>query len=243
MSTRKSNIKYISKDEIYAPAKMGDEIYTGYLISNYGRLYSEKSDKMLTPKIKKGRRIQYKLYSNGKEKDLSANRLVAYAFVKNPKPDEFNVVHHVDGNPLNNKWDNLIWCTQKHNLNVGTVQKKRAKTMSRAVVQRNVDGIIVAKYSGMTTAARKTGIPLNTIFKACKDGKIYNGFYWNYKGKDSIKRTTGRKQVNQYDGDGNIIASYNSIREVARQFDVGVGSAYNWCKKDNLYMGSYWKYA
>ena len=37
------------------------------------------------------------------------HRLVAKAFVKNPRPDIFNMVDHIDGNPSNNHYTNLRW--------------------------------------------------------------------------------------------------------------------------------------
>ena len=43
------------------------------------------------------------------------HRLVAHAFVHNPRPDIFVEVDHIDGNPKNNDFLNLRWLT--HQLN------------------------------------------------------------------------------------------------------------------------------
>lgn len=239
----KKDVALIAEDEVFKPVVIDGEVYHGYWISSYGRCYSEKSGKFIKQRISKDCRIEYKLYKNGKDRYLYANRLVAFAHVTNPNPEEFNVVHHIDENPLNNKHDNLMWTTQKYNLNVGTVQKRRAKTMSRVVIQLDLDGFLIAKYSSMNEAARQTGLYVATIFRGCNDGEVHKGYYWKYESGNQIKRTGGKKKVEQYNSDGKLIASYDSIRETARQFDVGVGSVYNWCKSDRMYRGFYWKCA
>lgn len=42
------------------------------------------------------------------------HRLVAMTFISNP--DNFKDVNHKDGNKLNNRVDNLEWCTRSYNL-------------------------------------------------------------------------------------------------------------------------------
>ncbi|MGG4591765.1 HNH endonuclease [Pseudomonas aeruginosa] len=46
---------------------------------------------------------------------LPVHRAVALAWVENTNPGEFIVVNHLDGNPINNRWDNLEWTTQSGN--------------------------------------------------------------------------------------------------------------------------------
>ena len=46
-------------------------------------------------------------------KNKSVHRLVAQTFVKNDSGG--NCVNHIDGNKVNNRWDNLEWCSTKEN--------------------------------------------------------------------------------------------------------------------------------
>lgn len=53
------------------------------------------------------------IYKNKKKKTFTIHRLVAKAFIENINNGE--AVNHKDGNKLNNKVDNLEWCTYSEN--------------------------------------------------------------------------------------------------------------------------------
>lgn len=82
-----------------------------YSISKYGNIIDKRTCRQ--------RNIRYNFKGYGKVnldgKDYSVHRLVALAFVPNPNPKKYNIINHIDGNPSNNRWDNLEWCTVAHN--------------------------------------------------------------------------------------------------------------------------------
>lgn len=80
-----------------------------WLINNKGEVYSIAKKCLKNKSInKEGYEI---IYTGGRPRKLSIHRLVGELFVLNPnnKP----ILHHIDGNKLNNNADNLMWVTDK----------------------------------------------------------------------------------------------------------------------------------
>lgn len=87
-----------------------------YEVSNHGRIRNTTTGKVLNPTLQgegKGHR-QLNLYHGKKVKRFRLHRLVAEAFIPNPKG--YRYVLHWDDNPDNNHVDNLRWGTQADNL-------------------------------------------------------------------------------------------------------------------------------
>ena len=69
------------------------------------------------------------LYENGKQKTYFVNRLVAEAFIPNPGNKPY--VSYIDGNPSNNRVDNLTWSTKAEQVAKAKLTlKKKEKSCS-----------------------------------------------------------------------------------------------------------------
>lgn len=133
-----------------------------YQVSNFGRVWSVKSQNYLTPHTHTKGYLQVTMMAkNGKVKMEYVHRLVALAFIDNP--NNLPQVNHKDENKTNNHVENLEWVTCKENINHGTHNERRAE--KRMVVIECID--LEKTFKSMTQASKETGIPLSSISKAC----------------------------------------------------------------------------
>lgn len=86
-----------------------------YQITSFGRVYSTRKKIFLSPHLHKGYyEIKIPIDQNYKHQRKLIHRLVCTHFHLNPlnKPH----VNHKDSNTLNNRADNLEWCTHQENV-------------------------------------------------------------------------------------------------------------------------------
>lgn len=109
-----------------------------YFITEDGDVISVKRGKKILLKKRVNSRGYYcvNLCKNGKYKSICIHRLVGIYFVENN--NGFNVLNHIDGNKLNNRYDNLEWCDQVHNM-------KEASRMGLLKIKRGAESNL---YSG-----------------------------------------------------------------------------------------------
>lgn len=160
-----------------------------YQVSNCGNVktlnYNHTGkERLLKPwKIKSGY-LYVRLYKNGKTKMFQIHRLVAQAFIQNPK--NLSCVNHKDENPSNNLVSNLEWCTQEYNTNYGTRNERVSKTMtngktSKPVLQYSVDGQFIKEWPSVMEIERQLYYSSGHISKCC-NGKLKTsyGYRWSY---------------------------------------------------------------
>ena len=106
-------------EEIWRPCKDYEGLYK---VSNLGRVRScdkyvwngrtncFRKGEIKTLIHRKDGYVAVSLYKDNKGKHVRVHRLVAFAFIKNPKPDIYEHVNHIDCDRTNNRFDNLEWC-------------------------------------------------------------------------------------------------------------------------------------
>jgi hypothetical protein len=195
------------KIKIY-PIKHSTDDLSNYKISEDGKIYSIKSKRFMSNHLING-------YQNVNlnSKMYAVHRLVAMTF--HHTNDYSLFVDHIDANPLNNHKDNLQWLTQKENIN----RNEKDISHPRIVVQKDLNGNIIAEYNSVTEAGEAIGLSRYAVSKAClKVNQTCGGFIFDYKDEAHSHKDidiTNAKLIDGYDNyyvfkDGTI---YNTMRK------------------------------
>ena len=170
-----------------------------YQVSNFGRVRSVshwiyhyksgkafKKGKMINPSHNRKGYSQVSLSKDGVAHHYMVHRLVAEAFIPNPK--HLPQVNHKDEDKTNNRLSNLEWCTVKYNIRYGSGIERQSNghlnhpSLSREVDVYNLDYSYILTCPSAREASRRTGVPDSTIRAICR-GVIQNPskFIFKYK--------------------------------------------------------------
>lgn len=153
--------------------------FENYMVSSLGRIYSKKKKTTMkaTPDSKGYLRISF--YEYGKSHTKKVHRVVAEAFIDNPK--KLPQVNHKDEDKSNNSASNLEWCTNKYNRYYGTAtERTRLANMNCETTSKSVRCIETdTVYPSIREARRQTGAA--NIFYCCIGKRnTSNGYHWEY---------------------------------------------------------------
>ena len=87
---------------------------TVYFVSNTGYIKNTQTGKILSATKTRQGYLRFALWDNGTSKTVAVHRIVAEVYLENP--DNKPVVNHIDGNPSNNRLENLEWSTIGENV-------------------------------------------------------------------------------------------------------------------------------
>jgi len=152
-----------------------------YQVSNLGRVrscdrYSNNhfwKQQILKLRLAKTDNSGYKvcLWNNNKCKYYLVARLVASAFY-----GESNLtVNHIDGNRLNNKVENLEWCSRAENIRKGF--EDGLYTTQKKTILINKETKVIKEFRSMSLASKEmnkdVGYISNNLKKGRKENKTY----------------------------------------------------------------------
>lgn len=182
-----------------------------YMVSSYGRVIGlpkvykrnkgiHKKDYRMLKNVKQQRKglcyFRVSLSKENERKLIYVHRLVAMAFIPNPKNYPF--IDHIDRNGLNNSASNLRWCTQEMNMRNENTKKIHVsalqKTFSKPVVILK-GNLFIRSYKSMS-AAEKDGFRASLISSVCTGkNKTHKGYKWMYL--SDYEKTLINQDVNE----------------------------------------------
>ena len=143
-----------------------------YYVTCFGEVWSTE----FMIKLKGGvNRDGYRQVDLGSVCDVKVHRLVAHHFVPKPKDlvdqwlkEDDLVVNHIDGDKLNNRWDNLEWTTQKGNIEHASINGLMHTTIDDQLLER-IWQYLQAGYSDINIS-KLTDVPATTV-RAIRHGR------------------------------------------------------------------------
>ena len=166
--------------------------YEGYYqVSNLGRVRSlartyttnrctcHIKGKFLKLSLRKEGYYKVNLNKNNKYETMLVHRMVANAFLPNPR--NLPQINHKDEDKKNNHVSNLEWCDAKYNTNYGTCIERMRNSKMKKVAQYDKNGNLIKIWESPTTAYRQANLSYASISSVCLGKrKTYKGYVWKY---------------------------------------------------------------
>lgn len=158
-----------------------DGVETNYVVRDDGTIGNTKANHEVFGTYERNEYRSIQIVVEGKRKSIMVHRLVAEAFCDNP--NNYTIVHHIDGDRNNNKAENLEWVTAKKNSQEAIrkrpyVARKNTQEIELEDNWRQLTEIDANQYIS------RDGRLWNKRFKNIKGGTVRNGY---------IRYTIGKK--------------------------------------------------
>ena len=147
------------------------------------------------------------------------HRIVKLAFHGPPKCDEKWQVHHVDGNPGNNRLDNLEYVTPRQNMMYSYASCSRRDTwqiQSRPIFWRAIGSVEWSRCPSIVAASKQLGISSVSISNSCRQGLPFKGYEFDFQDlqEDTIEGEQWRPMIDPNSGHplpGRLVSSLGRI--------------------------------
>jgi hypothetical protein len=158
-----------------------------YVYGHYCGVPKRWEEKIMIPEKKANGRLRHKLTIAGSFTRIHVHQSVALTFVSNPTNEL--TINHIDGNPLNNHYLNLEWCSYSYNilhafkvLGKKIVRKKlnESELSKGKIGQFDINGNLVKEYSCRQEAHNSgfNGTHITNVIGGKR--KTHAGFIWKF---------------------------------------------------------------
>jgi hypothetical protein len=199
------------------------EGFPNYKVSSSGQIYLARHDRLAKQHRDHRGYMSVGVSADGTKKRFPVHRLVAEAFI--PNPEGKPVVNHKNGNPSDNRVENLEWVTQAENCRHAMDHLMDVK---KRVVKCDLEGQVFAEYESIVAAVKANpGCLAPSITRACM-GQLrhHHGFKWKYLDEPSPQFQAKQKRVCQYSLTDELIKVWDTAREAERVLGIShVGDA------------------
>lgn len=196
------NIQYMFDDYLYIDPDYSEEVWVecpgfpDYMISDCGRLWSNKTNKFMHPSPYKNGHLRFGLRKNGMYHFVQLSRLMAEAFI--PNPNKYPLVRHLNDIPDDNDLSNLAWGTYSDNVhdsirnntmyyftdNDRALSYEKTRTPINAI---NVETGDITTFPSQSEAVKTLNVSASSIYRVLtgKWSKV-RGYTFEYLNKDVV---------------------------------------------------------
>lgn len=126
--------------------------------------------KIMKSKLTKDGYYEIGLTKNGKTKYIRVHRLIAITFI--PNLNNYPVINHINHNRLDNRVENLEWCSIKYNTRYSNAKK---------IIQLDKNKKQVKLWECMSDVYNELGICVSNLSKCCHNNNLTaGGYHWKY---------------------------------------------------------------
>lgn len=199
---RNNNLQnLIIKEDVETFVDIGQLGYESNLwyVSNHGRVYGKRYDKILKQRKSFSSRTQYvsiggiKRKGSQKTTSIGIHRVVGMLFVPG-RSEKFNMINHIDGVTTNNHYLNLEWVDDRlnsiHARKLGLAKTVYGEQTSGAKITestaREICKLLVDTDGDMQFVCDELGVPFTTV-RAIKNGYSWTTISCQYFNQDHFR--------------------------------------------------------
>lgn len=155
--------------------------YKGFLVDEELNIYNKHTGNKITPHVGSDGYVHVSCrIGNGKVNRNRLHVILANCFI--PNPNEYKYINHIDSNKLNNKLENLEWCTNSYNVQHGWNSGNRTHKNNTKISVYNKESILIGTYKSIRECASELKIDRHKIARVLKGElrKDYLGYLFEY---------------------------------------------------------------
>ena len=227
--------------------------FSNYSVNRYGVVYSKLSDAVLYGSINGSGYWFFRLQGDdGETRSIGLHRILALTFLPRENTDDL-VVNHINGNKLDNRVENLEWCTYQENAEHAGATGLTTKCIP--VLVRNIETMIVRRFPSMIACAKEFGLTKDAIVHRVKTAgqRVFpemqqymleaEGCQWDEGVPDSEDHIQfGRQRavmLKSHDGKG--VLEFVDQNSTAAFLGVSIASVSKWLKQDQPILPGLWQ--
>jgi len=150
-----------------------------FSINKSGQLKNNKTNNIISVSIGKTGYLRAMIRLNGKQKNVDIHRLMAEVFVKNPNPNIYKEIDHINRIKTDNRIENLRWCNRSINM-------KNADLGNIKVYKTDLNYNIIKIYNSINECGKTEKISIPTLYNLLNNNCRGKQVFSNNVIKDNI---------------------------------------------------------